>query len=223
MKSIHWKWSSKDYRRYSFIFLLLLLLFGCNQSHPELSTPTPEVEKSSPLPTPPSTLPELIEDLSGDDELAKLSAIYRLAEMGDEATTAVPMLTKNLQDRHSNDVRIAAAFALGEIGPDAKSSIPELSLFMLTDFAHGSVAAAKSLGKIGDNSAVPALVQALDHRYWVVGVTAAESIGILTDQQFTDFGGSGYILDKDGVPLIILDAKKWWIQEGQYENWSQQK
>jgi hypothetical protein len=220
MKSINWKWSSKVYRHYCFIFLLILV--GCNQSQTALITPTPEVEESSPLPTPPSTLPELIEDLSGDDELAKLSAIYRLAEMGDEAATAVPMLSKNLQDRHS-DVRIAAAFALGEIGPDAKSSIPELSLFMLTDFAQGGVAAAKSLGKIGDKSAIPALVQALDNRYWVVGVTAAESIGILTDEQFTDFGGPGYFLDKDGIPLIILDAKKWWIEEGQYENWSQQK
>jgi HEAT repeat protein len=198
------------------------MLVGCNHSQRDFQTPTPEAEESSPLPTPPSTLPELMEDLSGDDELAKLSAIFKLAEMRTEAATAVPMLTKNLQDKHSYDVQKAAAFALGEIGPGAKSSIPELSSFMLTDFAHGGVAAAKALGKIGDKSAVPALIQALDHRYSGVGITAAESIAILTDQQFTDLGGPAYTLDKDGVPLIILDAKKWWNEEGQYQNWSEE-
>jgi PBS lyase HEAT-like repeat len=218
MKSIHWKCFSKVHRHYSLVFLAILI--SCTQSQPYLQTPTPEIEQSSPLPTPPSTLPELIEDLSGEDELAKLSATYRLAEMGPEAATAVPMLTTNLRDNHSYDVQKATAFALGEIGPEAESSIPELSSFMLTDFAHGGVAAAEALGKIGDKSAIPVLVQALDHRYSGVGIEAAESIAILTGQQFTDFGGPAYTLDKNGVPLIILEAKKWWNEEGQYQNWS---
>lgn len=218
MKSIHWKWLVKVHRHYCLVFLAILV--SCTQSQPYLQTPTPEIEQSSPRPPPPATLPELIEDLLGEDELAKLSATYRLAEMGSEAATAVPMLTKNLQDNYSYDVQKATAFALGEIGPEAKSSVPDLSLFMLTDFAHGGVAAAEALGKIGDKSAIPALVQALDHRYSGVGVAAAESIAILTHQQFTDFGGPAYTLDKNGVPLIILEAKKWWNDEGQYQSWS---
>lgn len=221
MKSVDRNWLSKVYRQCCVVFLLMLV--GCDHLQPDFQTPTPVIEESSPLPTPPSTLPELIEDLSGGDELTKLSAIYKLAEMHTDAAPAVPMLIKNLQDKHYYDVQKAAAFALGEIGPDAKSSIPNLSSFMLTDFAHGGEAAAEALGKIGDKSAIPALVQALDHRYSGVGIEAAESIAILTHQQFTDLGGPAYILDKDGVPLIILDAKKWWNKEGQYQNWSSEE
>jgi len=122
------------------------------------------MKKNPPAPNSSVHATELIEDLSGDDELAKLSAIYKLAEMRNEAAMAVPMLTENLQDKHSYDVQKQQLLLLAKLARK-RNHLSRIILFMLTDFAHGGVAAAEALGKIGDKSAIPALVQALDHRY----------------------------------------------------------
>ena len=197
----------------------LLFLFGCSQNDMPTPVPTEDMFEYSPAPTPPDTLPELIEVLSGYSAEARMGAAYKLGGMGTEAAPAIPALTMNLYYDGPYEVRQAAAWALGEIGPSARSAVPALIPVAIADFAHASAAAAEALGKIGDDSAVPALIIALDHEYDGTGINAAESIAMLTGQDFPDAGGPGYTLDTDGVALIIKAAKGWWHESGQFEIW----
>jgi len=208
-------------KRYLRISLLaLLLLMGCSQTVNPNTTPTTLMEEYPPAPTPPNSLPELINVLSGENHRARIGAAYKLGEMGIQAESAIPALSINLYYKDSFRVRQAAAWALGEIGPEAKSSAPILITVMLTDFAHTSAEAAGALGKIGDVSAIPALVQGLEHEYIGTGIEAAKSIANLTGQEFPDLDGiGGYTLDSDGNPLIVIAAQDWWKEEGQYQEW----
>jgi hypothetical protein len=214
-----------------FVAIIGLLLSSCGGSAQSISTstpsstPTPEiaVEEHPPPPTPPSTIPELIDVLMGDygDE-ARIGAAYALGEMGEKATPAIPALIKNLFHDGPYEVRLQAAWALGEIGPNAQSSVPMLIAVMFKDFVHVRRAAAEALGKIGDVSTIPALVQALDDEHSFVGIYAAESIAILANQDFPEVGASGFTLDENGVPLIVKAAKLWWEQNGQFQDWTNQ-
>jgi HEAT repeat protein len=93
---------------------------------------------------------------------------------------------------------------------------------MFKDFVHVRREAAEALGKIGDVSAIPALIQALDDEDDGVGFYAAESIAILANQDFPEVGASGFHLDENGIPLIVKAAKLWWKQEGQFQDWTSQ-
>jgi HEAT repeat protein len=206
-----------------------LFLTGCadamqrESQNVSVSSPTPEISMNeySPAPTPPSTIPELIDVLTGDygDE-ARIGAAYALGRMGEKATPAIPALTMNLFHEGPYEVRQRAAWALGEIGSNAQSSVPMLITVMFTDFVHVRREAAEALGKIGDVSAIPALVQALADEDDGVSSYAAESIAILTNQNFPDVGKSGYHLDENGIPLIVKAAQQWWKKEGQFADWT---
>ncbi|MFT3893462.1 MAG: HEAT repeat domain-containing protein [Anaerolineales bacterium] len=207
----------------------VLLLTGCTNT-PQISptpgsTVTPEifVERNYPPPTPPSTIPELIDVLLGDygDE-ARIGAAYALGQMGEKATPAIPALTINLFHEGPYEVRLQAAKALGEIGPNAQSSVPMLIAVMFKDFVHVRAEAAEALGKIGDTTAIPALALALDDEENEVSIYAAKSIAILANQNFPDVGATGFTLDEDGVPLIVKAANVWWKQEGQFQDWASQ-
>ena len=206
---------------------ITFLLTGCGNASQLNPTPsssaTPEiaVEGNYPPPTPPSTVPELIDVLLGDygDE-ARIGAAYTLGGMGEKATPAIPALTINLFHDGPYEVRRQAAWALGEIGPNAQPSVPMLIAVMFNDFIHVRREAAEALGKIGDTSAIPALVQALKDEDDGVGSYAAESIAVLAKQSFPDVGSSGFHLDDDGIPLIVKAAQQWWQQEGQFQDWT---
>jgi hypothetical protein len=75
-------------------------LYGCGGETRSIPTPTLEIaiEENLPPPTPPSTVPELIDILMGDygDE-ARIGAAHALGEMGARATPAIPALTINLK------------------------------------------------------------------------------------------------------------------------------
>ncbi len=152
-------------RQIIFCLIIILILAGCNQGEYPNTPSTSVVEGYSPDPTPPDTLPDLINVLSGYDARARIGAAYKLGEFGDQAEMAIPALSKNLFYEGPYDVRKAAAWALGEIGPKAKSTVPLLITVLLTDSAHSSEAAAEALGKIGDDTAIPALVKGLDNEY----------------------------------------------------------
>jgi hypothetical protein len=139
--------------------------------------------------------------------------------MGPAAVEAVPALTQNLYYRNDEVSRYAAQ-ALGKIGPGAKPAVPSLIALLLSDsFVHSRREAAEALGRIGDISAIPALAQGLNDEDKGVGIECAKSIAVLTGQQFPDLNSTGYSLNEKGVPLIVIAAREWWQQEGQYKSW----
>ncbi len=96
---------------------------------------------------------------SNNDDLAR-SAGYQLAQMGPEGAKAIPVLIEMLSD--VNPVaRESAAQALGQFGPAAKEAVP--ALIAAIDDTESSVRhqAVYSLGYIGDEQAVPALMDVL--------------------------------------------------------------
>lgn len=180
----------------------------------------------SPLPTAPSTIPELIASLSDPDYRVRLVATYALRNMGPAAEPAVPALIVTLSDDVS-DIREASADALGEIGPKAAPAVPALIEVLRSDeYVHARVSAADALGKIGDVSAVPALADILwdqeaQKAYKFIPIQAAQAIAQLTGNQFPDSepGPHGYRLNDDGEPLIVIAAREWWESEGKHQEW----
>lgn len=180
----------------------------------------------SPLPTAPSTMPQLIASLSEPDYRVRLVATYALRNMGPAAAPAVPALIVTLSDDVS-DVRVSSADALGEIGPQAAPAVPTLiEVLRSDDYVHARVSAAKALGKIGDVSAVPALADILwdqeaREAYISIPIKAAQAIAQLTGNSFPDSepGPHGYRLNDDGEPLIVIAAREWWESEGKYQEW----
>ena len=84
-----------------------------------------------------------------------------------------------------------------------------------------------ALGSIGERSSVPVLVQILldertleYHKFLVID--CALSISKITGEKFADMddGIAGYTINEDGIPLIVVDARSWWEQDGQYQNWN---
>lgn len=204
------------------IFVCISVYTSCSRA-PEKSTPTPYTETSN-LPTPASTLPELISDLSSDKMGVRLVSINALEKYGDDAALAIPLLIENLRV-NDFDVREAATIALGELGPEAQEAVPDLIMVLQNDSSiHVRNAAIKALGLIGDSMVVPTLAVILFEERTMRDpwkqTRCAEAIATLTGERFTDTGGPGYTLNTEGIPLLVIDARKWWQEEGQFEDWS---
>jgi hypothetical protein len=204
-----------------FIYLILILFTVSCQTISASPTPTgTAVELSNMIaPTPPSSIPELINALSSANAEVRIGAANRLKTLGKAAIPAVPALTQNLQYENS-EVRKAATEALGSIGAEAKASVPTIIVLLLTDSATQSRRqAAIALGSIGDVSSVPALAMGLNDQDTGVSIQCANSIAILTHQLFPEMGSTGYSVDKNDVPLIVAAARKWWQANGKYQAW----
>jgi HEAT repeat protein len=188
------------------------------------STPTAPVEEED-LPTPASTVAKLIGDVSSEDPGVRLVSIYALGNFGDAAVPAIPALIANLYYEENFEVRKAAAEVLGKLGPLAESALPDLITVLRNrdEYFHARVAAAESLGKINDPGAVPALADALYYEGLSgsdgIAITSAKSIARITGEQFRDVDSLGYALDENGIPLIVLDARNWWQEVGQFQEW----
>lgn len=201
------------------IFLLAALIFGAGCVR--VDTPTPAREDAvTPPPTPPRTVPELIDVLLNGSEEARVGAARRLGQMGDSALDAIPALSASLS--HSNsEVREAAAWALGQMGSSASSSVNALSQLITRDVvARVRMTAADSLGLIGAKSAIPALAEGLQDNEVNVNISSARSIGLITEQDFPDMNSSGFSLNESGVPLIVVAAREWWASIGQHQEWN---
>src|SRR3990172_3102168 len=140
------------------LLILIVVTLGCANEPQYVGTPTLLVEREA-RPTPARTLPELIENLSSDEPLARVVSAYALRNYDpDEVAIAVPSLVENLHHDYT-EVQTSAAYLLGWLGPRAKQAVPDLIVTLENNENHISsrVAAAKALGTIGDISAVPAL------------------------------------------------------------------
>lgn len=205
---------------FGWLLFQLVLVAGCS-NHGQSQTPTASaIELSNqPYPTLSNTLPELIVALTSPNAEVRIGAARRIASFGTSAVTAVPALSRNLQDENS-EVRRATIDALSAIGEGAKPAVPNLIVLLLTDSAvQPRRQAAIALGKIGDISSVPALAQCLSDQDSGVAIFCAKSIAMLTGQEFPDLHSTGYALNNEGVPVIVVTAKEWWQENGQYEIW----
>jgi len=177
----------------------------------------------TPLPTASSTMSELIASLSDPDYHVRLASIYALRDMGSAAEPAVSALIIVLSDDVS-DVRTAAAYAFGAIGPAGASAVPALVQVLRSDkYGPARVAAAESLGRIGDTSAVPILAEVLwdQGAHMSLRIEVSQATAWLTGAEFPDCepGPHAYKLNDEGEPLIVIAAREWWMSEGQYQEW----
>ena len=68
----------------------------------------------------------LMMGLKSHDDVELVSTSLLLAELGADASPAVPRLIAMLENGHGREVKWAAAYALGRIGSPARSAIPAL-------------------------------------------------------------------------------------------------
>lgn len=196
--------------------IVIMLLVGCNSLQ--------EQTIHGPTPPPPITVAEAIARLDEGNHEAKLGAITFLHGVGEEAAAAVPSLIDNLtNDRQPWQVSASAARLLGAIGPRAGEAVPHLVAVLHSDaIVHVREAAAEALGAIGDRSAVPDLISTLHNDNEDDRVLISVSLG-LEEVTGEDFGGKvngGFYIDElTGLPIIALNAREWWEQEGQYQEW----
>lgn len=199
-----------------FVIFLILVLIGCNS-----------VSEQSAPPTPPSTMSELLDVLANGGAEARIGAAGAIGARGTEAAIAVPALIENLEYVGPYQVRKAAANALGRIGSEASPAISGLIVILQNDneVVHARRTVALALGRIGDLSAVPALAEALYEEPLDTvsdGATkqAALALEQLVGKDFVGRLGTGYTTDNESnLPVIVLNARKWWEDEGQYQKW----
>jgi HEAT repeat protein len=99
--------------------------------------------------------PALIAALKDKDSEVRAAAATALSEYADPS--AVAPLIESLKD-NSEFVRAQAALALGTNAKDAASAVPRLIRLLSSDHSHDvKRKAARTLGLIGDRSALPAL------------------------------------------------------------------
>ncbi len=190
-----------------------------------------------------SEIDDLIEKLKDPENEVRRNTAYRLGDIGD--ISAVPALIKALEDE-DNEIRAVAAWSLGENGdPSAVPALIEAlgdedaevklksveailkvgkpavpALIELLEGGKRRAFAAKALGKIGDSSAVAALIMALEDNDWAVVRESIVALGEIKDKravpvlidalEFGDSAGKNYAIqslcvigDTSAVPALI--------------------
>jgi hypothetical protein len=208
------------------IIFLSFMMAGVGCSTNRIANPTPTSDNALPyaeedtLPTPAKQLDEIIRNISSDDPGVRLVSIRALENFDDQAVKAVPALRKALFDDWSQ-IRISSAIQLGNLGPKAIDSVYDLQTVIENDMSiNVRQWAARSLGMIGSQSSVPILANTLyvDNAY--LTIESAEAIARITGEHFRDSGyAGGYSSNSQGIPNIVIDARKWWQEKGQYQDW----
>ena len=157
-----------------------------------------------------SAVQEIIGMLSHKDEDVRGEAARALGDIGDPK--AVDSLKKAWAEDTDKDVQVWAAFGLVIIAKDEKAF--QFLLKSLNDQDDGvHCAAAKALGRIGDERAVEPLIRALEWADWF-RVWAHDALQDITK---TKTGGSFKDLDKiHQVWEEWLREKKYGDQRGRY-------
>jgi hypothetical protein len=208
------------------LIIILLLMAGCtvqgNGVPTQKATGTTDIVEYAPPPTPAATLAELVKNLSDENPKVRVVSAYELKEYGKEAIVALPALRENLFFARYWEVRESAAEALGRLGPDANEAVPDLVSILenMEEIIHVRRAATHALGEIGNTISILSLVPCLyDDDKGDLSIACAEAIGKISGKEFKEANTGGYTLDNQGRPLIVLEARKWWETEGQYQDW----
>jgi HEAT repeat protein len=109
-----------------------------------------------------TAVPVLAHALEDEDARVRAQAAIALGEMGPLAESAVPGLSRVLQDDADEEARLRAAIALGHTGPGAGSAVPVLVKHLRQDEFGVRANCACALAQIRTNPelAVPALLEA---------------------------------------------------------------
>ena len=106
--------------------------------------------------------------LKSDDSEVRREALYAIAAIGSEASSAAGPLSKAYLAEDTRENRLAAIYAAGRIGPEAKAFVPHLKkLATHPDDEQARVAALWALARIAPNDeellaeAIPAMIKAL--------------------------------------------------------------
>ena len=123
-------------------------------------------------------IPALADALRDEREYVRFDAASALSRIGEPAVHA---LIEALRDEQVA-VRLEAARALERIGPPAKRAVPSLIVALHDDNSPPHLVpmyAARALGQIGKEQAIPALVEMLEEEDVHVRTHAAEALHIL--------------------------------------------
>lgn len=224
------------------ILVLLGIATGCNPN------PVPTLDNQSEViglptaanfikvtigPTAALNLPAVVKNLSDDDPRVRIASMEALSKYGDDAVIAIPKLIENLHykqvNRHWPQVRLSAVKALSRLGPKAKEAVTDLGIILQDADSgyHVWESAAFALGEIGDPKAIPALANGLyqeNAEAYRIAINCANAIAKITHEPFRDANpkNSSYSSDIGGAPFLVLDARKWWEEEGKFQDWNNQ-
>lgn len=190
---------------------------------------------ATPTPLPIEQLVAIIEASNPDapggaDESADFGfATAELARWGPAAAPAAPVLAQALQYRRRDSYM--AAFALVAIGPAAAPAVPELIVALGNEFSSVRECSAFVLGIIGNPSkqAVPALAKLLwdpdpfTRTAAAAAIDRITGIGLLTSEgQDLDPANPCSVMADEPDGNITGKARTWWLEEGQYLDWTEQ-
>jgi hypothetical protein len=199
-----------------FVLAYTLALSGCVKSNSVGTSPV-ELE-ASPVATP-STFRQALVYMKSQSSDERILGMGAMLNYPDKSQEALPIIVENLYYQENSDVRSAAARVLGELGPLATAAVSDLLTVMQSDSSSDvRIDIAISLGNIGDRRAVPALASNLekDNNF---AAFSAKSISQITGENFPDSNSSGFRLNDAGIPLIVIAAREWWNNAGQFEDW----
>ena len=214
----------KSYLHIALFSVLIFLTVGCSVKPMPEETPI-EMAEWVADPTPADNLPELIANLSSDDPRVRFVSAHALEKYGKEAIKAVPFLINNLDYEGASDVRRSAAEALGKLGPEAQEAVPKLIDVLQNEEETYQIrfSVVISLGKIKDKTAIPVLISLLykdDRISEELAPISAMSIAQITGEKFEDSDDYIFYGNEDGTLLIVIDARRWWEEKGQYQDWT---
>lgn len=199
-----------------FVLTYTLALSGCVRNN-SVSAPPVELE-ASPVATP-STFQQALVYMKSQSSDERILGMWAMLDYPDKSQEALPIIVQNLHYQENPAVRSAAARVLGELGPLATAAVFDLITVMQSDSSSDvRIDIAISLGNIGDRGAVPALAGNLEKDYNFAAFSA-KSISQITGENFPDSKSSGFRLNDEGVPLIVIAAREWWNNTGQFEDW----
>lgn len=201
----------------------ILILSGCGVLSQSTPTPPPIEQLIAILEASDPASPNY--DVSSREFAAFGSATTDLTKLGPAAAPAAPALARALQYPRRDSYM--AGKALVAIGPAAEPAIPELIEALKNDYPMVRCYAALVLGVIGESSkcAVPEIAQRLWDADQFVRGTAAPALEAITGVdlviwRFELDPADPSIRGDEPEGSITGVARTWWIEEGQYLDWS---
>lgn len=171
-----------------------------------------------------SALPEIMAALrSNDRDQEGPHLIITLGNIGTEAGPAVPLLIDILENENDDLTRSLATESLGKIG-DPKA-LPVL--VRVLEEERGAIFdvredVIRTVANFGEHArfTIPLLATLLDDENRNVAELSACTIAKITNEPFIDSEGEcSFVSAENEEARIVIAARDWWREEGQFQNW----